>query len=140
MLADHRRMKRDAAIGCVEGLSAPPRLGVDRTPGNHEGWNIGDRVTQQIAFCAPLYVHGLVEVGGALRIDRHEGDGGEIELGLCDLGDGSSGLGLDLGRKGDRQRQIVPDGGDGRGERVAVGVGQPERGSGHGPRIRVALV
>ena len=86
-----RRMQRRAGVRAVERLAASVRFGVEQVTGRDEGCDVGDGVAHAITAGhpgdgPPFDVHGLVEVHRAGRVNRQEGDVGNVgvrQLRVC---------------------------------------------------------
>jgi hypothetical protein len=91
------------------GLAATVRLGVDRTSGPDVRPDVRDRVAQPVAAGPPLEVHRLVQVLGAGRVDRQEGQVGQVLRRQPRLAGRLLRLGQDVGREVGRQVQLVAD-------------------------------
>ncbi len=144
-LADDRWMQRDAPVGRVHRLPALARLGVDRTAGCDQGRQVRDRVVHLVGRrgvgVVSLEVQRLVEVGRALRVDRHERHVREVAIGQDVGGDRRGRLGFDLGRERLGQLQLPADLLQRRREQVVLGVGElapSARRSRPGPRPAAA--
>ena len=112
-LGQQRRVERHAAVGEVDGLSAAPRLHVDRTPELDDA-EVGDRVVHAEPVAAAFEVHGLVEVEGARRVDGDEREVRPVGRRPRSGDDDALGLGEDLvgervGAVGGRQVELAAE-------------------------------
>lgn len=99
-------MQRDTAVRRVEGLPALARLGVDRAARLDERRHVGDRVVEHGAAGGALEVQGLVEIGRAGRVDRHERDAAQVGQ-SCGSGVDRHGAGRGIGLGEHRGREVV---------------------------------
>ena len=88
------------------------RLGVDGAPGPDERADVGDRIAHPVATVAPLQVHGLVEVGGAGRVDGQERQVGEVVRREVGALHGLLGLGEHRGRELGGKSELLTDPGE----------------------------
>ena len=72
VLREFGRVQRRALVRGVEGLAAAVGLHVDRVARMHERGDVGDRVPHGETVIRGVDEHRLVQVPGALRIDRDE--------------------------------------------------------------------
>ncbi len=70
ILAQDARMQGDRAVSGVQGLSAPPSLGVDGATWDDEAGDVGDRVANRVAAAVAREMKRLIEVARTLGIER----------------------------------------------------------------------
>ena len=116
ILAEHRRMQRNPAVGGVQRLPAHPRLLIDGALGDDEPRDIRDRIVHRVAAFALREVQGLIEIHRAWRVDRDELEIAQVAFGRRRSGCRGLGLGEYLGRElrgqFERRAQVCERGGE----------------------------
>ncbi len=131
-LGQHGRVQRDLACGCVQGLPALVGLRVQPAAGSDERCDVGDGVPQQVAAADPGEVEGLVEVGGALGVERDELDVGAVPRRQDGAGRGTLCLRLHVGGELTRNAEPCPQASQALTQRGRLGVLQRDVATRHG--------
>ena len=136
VLAQHRRVQRDAAVGGVEGLPAHTGLAVDGALGTHEARDIRDRVVHEVPAVTALEVERLVEVLGSRGVDRDERQVAAIGRGGRGRGCRGLRLGEHLRREPVGHVELDAQVGEGGGELALRGGRRDVRtAAGHAPSL-----
>ena len=136
ILAQHRRVQRDAAVGGVQGLPAPAGLAVDRAVGTHEARDIRDRIVHEVPAVPALEVERLVEVLGSGGIDRDERQVAPVDRRGRGRGCRGLRLGEHLGRESVGHVELDAQVGERGGELALRGRRRDVRtASGHAPSL-----